>query len=193
MKRFIQKDQQNCSKCHSGGYLKRKPMFDGLDLKGVKINTPKLTWDFINRLKGETDMKVVLKGIVTREDARLCLSHGIDGIIVSNHGGRSVESGRATLDSLPEVVEAVDGNIPVLVDGGFRRGTDIFKALALGAKGVCVCRPYLWGLAAFGQAGVEKVLDILRAELALTMKFAGTPSLRKIKPTHVGFKENYNL
>jgi isopentenyl diphosphate isomerase/L-lactate dehydrogenase-like FMN-dependent dehydrogenase len=131
-------------------------------------------------------MKIVLKGIVTHEDAELCLRYGVDGIVVSNHGGRAEESGRASLDCLPEVLGAVDGRIPVLVDGGFRRGMDFFKALALGARAVCIGRPYLWGLAAFGRAGVEKVLDILRLELELAMKTAGTPHIKDIKPTSIG-------
>ena len=131
-------------------------------------------------------MKVVLKGIVTHEDALLSVKHGVDGLIVSNHGGRAEESGRATMKSLPEVVESVQGKIPVLVDGGFRRGSDVFKALAMGASAVCIGRPYLWGLAAFGQPGVEMVLKILRAELRDVMMFSGTPSLGDIRRSHVG-------
>ena len=130
-------------------------------------------------------MKVVLKGIVTREDAELCIEHGVDGVIVSNHGGRSDGGGRATIACLPEVVAGVEGRIPVLVDSGFRRGSDVFKALALGARGVCVGRPYLWGLAAFGQPGVEAVLDILQEELELAMRMYGTPSIKQITPSHV--------
>ena len=125
-------------------------------------------------------MKLVLKGIVTREDAALAAENGVDAVIVSNHGGRSEESGRAAIDSLPEVVEAVAGRLPVLVDSGFRRGTDVFKALALGARAVGIGRPYLWGLAAFGQEGVEVVLRLLRAELETVMRTCGTPSLRDI-------------
>jgi isopentenyl diphosphate isomerase/L-lactate dehydrogenase-like FMN-dependent dehydrogenase len=125
-------------------------------------------------------MKLVIKGIDTREDAELCVQHGADGVLVSNHGGRSTETLRATIDALPEVIDAVRGRIPVMVDGGFRRGTDIFKALALGAKAVGIGRPYLWALGAFGQPGVERVLDILRAELTLTMKQCGTRSLGEI-------------
>jgi 4-hydroxymandelate oxidase len=109
----------------------------------------------------------------------------MDGIIVSNHGGRSDGGGRASIACLPEVVAAVDGRIPVLVDSGFRRGSDIFKALALGARAVCVGRPYLWGLACFGQPGVEAVLDILREELELAMRMCGTPSVKQIGPAHV--------
>ena len=130
-------------------------------------------------------MKVVVKGIVTGEDARRCVEHGADGIVVSNHGGRAEESGRATIDSLPEVVEAVAGRVPVLVDGGIRRGNDILKAMAMGAAAVGIGRPYLWGLAAFGQPGVERVLDLLRAELVLAMKLAGTPSIRDLDRTMV--------
>ena len=112
------------------GRIKRKPMFDKLDMTGlVDYYAPTLTWDSIRRMKDMTKMKVVLKGIVTREDAELCVARGVDGIIVSNHGGRAEESGRSTIECLPEVIEGVGGRIPVLVDGGFRRGTDIFKAL----------------------------------------------------------------
>ena len=107
---------------------------------------------------------------------------GADGIIVSNHGGRAEESGRATIQSLPEVLEAVAGRVPVLVDGGFRRGNDVLKAMALGASAICIGRPYLWGLGAFGQQGVERVLDIMRAELELAMKLAGTPTLSDVGP-----------
>ena len=126
-----------------------------------------------------------MKGIVTREDAELCLKHGADGIVVSNHGGRAEESLRPSIDSLVEVAEAVKGRVPVLVDGGIRRGTDIFKALALGATAVCIGRPYVWGLAAFGQQGVEAVLDILRRELQLVMRQAGTASLARIDRSYV--------
>jgi isopentenyl diphosphate isomerase/L-lactate dehydrogenase-like FMN-dependent dehydrogenase len=116
------------------------------------------------------------------------VEHGADGLIVSNHGGRQEESNRGTLECLPEIVEAVDGRISVLIDGGFRRGTDIFKALALGAQAICIGRPYLWGLAAFGEDGVGKVLDLLRAELVRIMQLAGTPSIRDISPVFVKWR-----
>src|SRR5256885_13085061 len=103
-------------------------MFQGLDMQGFRMNPASLTWDFVDRLKKTTKMKILIKGLETEEDAKLALEHGVDGIIVSNHGGRSAESGRATIESLPEVVGAVGGQIPVLVDGGFRRGTDVIKA-----------------------------------------------------------------
>jgi 4-hydroxymandelate oxidase len=122
---------------------------------------------------------------VTGEDAELALAHGIDGVIVSNHGGRQEETLRATLDCLPEIASAVGKRVPVLIDGGVRRGTDVFKALALGATAVGIGRPQVWGLAAFGQQGVEAVLDILRRELALVMRQAGTASLARIDGSFV--------
>jgi len=176
-------DDRQCTTCHgqeSTSSLRRRPMFAGLDVTGASNSNPGLTWDAVDRLKKLTRMKLVIKGIETREDAQLCCERGADGIIVSNHGGRAEESGRATIECLPEVVEAVRGRIPVMVDGGIRRGTDVFKALALGAKAVGIGRPYLWGLAAFGQAGVERVIDLLRAELALVMRQCGARSIPEI-------------
>jgi len=126
-------------------------------------------------------MQVVLKGIVTKEDAKLSVKSGADGIIVSNHGGRQEESNRGTLDSLVEVMEGAGDDIPVLMDSGVRRGTDTYKALALGAKAVCIGRPYLWGLGAFGQEGVERVLKIEQDELKTIMRFAGATSLGQIR------------
>jgi isopentenyl diphosphate isomerase/L-lactate dehydrogenase-like FMN-dependent dehydrogenase len=139
-----------------------------------------MDWAFVERIQNLTSMKVLLKGIVAHEDATLALRNGVDGLIVSNHGGRAIDSRRATIDSLPEIVEVVGGRIPVLIDGGFRRGTDIFKALAIGADAICIGRPYIWGLTAFGQKGVERVLDILNRELHIMMQQAGTPNLADI-------------
>ena len=130
-------------------------------------------------------MKLFIKGIVTAEDAELCVENGLDGIIVSNHGGRAEASGRSTIESLPEIVKVVQGRIPVIIDSGFRRGTDVFKALALGADAVAIGRPYLWGLASFGQEGVRAVLDMLRAELMMVMRQAGTTSIDKISSSHI--------
>jgi isopentenyl diphosphate isomerase/L-lactate dehydrogenase-like FMN-dependent dehydrogenase len=118
---------------------------------------------------------------VTPHDTRLALRHGADGLIVSSHGGRSEESGRSTIESWPEVVEAVGGLMPVLVDSGFRRGSDIVKALALGANAVCVGRPCRWGPAAFGQEGVERTLEILRAALETTMRSIGAASVERLR------------
>jgi 4-hydroxymandelate oxidase len=186
--RFKKLDTRRCESCHEPGptaVYKRRPMFDGIDMKGVGVNDAALTWDDVKRLKDSMKMKLVVKGIETHEDAELCLKYGVDGIIVSNHGGRATETGRATIDILPEVVEAVGSRMPVLVDGGFRRGTDIFKALALGARAVAVGRPYIWGLSAFGQPGVEAVLDILRRELELIMRQSGVRSIREIGAAYV--------
>jgi isopentenyl diphosphate isomerase/L-lactate dehydrogenase-like FMN-dependent dehydrogenase len=124
--------------------------------------------------------KLVLKGVVAHEDATLAIEHGVDGIIVSNHGGRAEDSGRATIDALPEILAAVAGRVPVLVDGGVRRGTDIVKALALGARAVGIGRPYLWGLGAFGQPGVERVLQILRRETYAAMQQLGAPAVKDL-------------
>lgn len=185
--RYIRKDTRNCVQCHvPDDRLRNKRMFDGVNLEARESDRERLTWDVVDQLRSITDMKIVLKGIVTREDALLCLKYGVDGIIVSNHGGRAQESGWATLDSLPEVVEAVGGKIPVMIDSGFRRGTDIFKALALGATAVGIGRPYMWGLAAFGQEGVERTLELLKLELELAMMSAGVRTLDEITPKCIG-------
>ncbi len=183
--RFARQDARPCAACHDrttfASDMRRKTMFDGLDLSSVQdIIDLGMDWDYVKRLRDLTPMKVVLKGIATREDAALSVEHGVDAVMVSNHGGRSEESGRGALDSLPEVVEAVAGRVPVLVDSGFRRGTDIFKAVALGARAVGIGRPYVWGLAAFGQEGVEAVVRMLKAELVMAMQTCGTPRLRDV-------------
>ena len=184
--RYRLQDTRDCLQCHpkgglgTAGYFIRKPMFNGIDMTNETLFA--LTWDAIGRIRKMTSMKVVLKGIVTREDAALSREAGVDGVIVSNHGGRAEESERGSLDCLPEVLEGVQGAMPVLIDGGFRRGTDVFKAIALGARAICIGRPYLWGLSAFGQAGVEAVIDMLRKELTLVMQQCGTRALAEIKP-----------
>jgi len=134
----------------------------------------------VNRIRGVTKMKLAIKGVMTAEDGELCVKNGIDAIIVSNHGGRQEESLLSTIEVLPEIVKAVNRKIPVLIDSGFRRGTDIFKALALGADAVCIGRTYIWGLGAFGQAGVDRVLELLQNELKLTMQLAGTTKVSLI-------------
>ncbi len=182
LERSKRSDTRQCTSCHPGGQQRsfaRYSMFKGLETAGITTYNTGMSWDMIARLKKITKMKIVLKGIETREDARLSRENGADGIIVSNHGGRAEESGRGTIECLPEVIDGA-GSMPVLIDGGFRRGTDIYKALALGARGVGIGRPYLWALAAFGQPGVERVLDILRAELELTMKQLGRRSVAEI-------------
>jgi isopentenyl diphosphate isomerase/L-lactate dehydrogenase-like FMN-dependent dehydrogenase len=181
-------DTRACGSCHptidgvvQTGRPADRPMFAGIPNAGaLTTNSPSLTWDFIKRLRDVTGMKIVIKGLETREDAALAVEHGADGIVVSNHGGRATESGRATIESLPEVVQAVAGRIPVVMDGGVRRGTDVFKALALGASAVGIGRPYIWGLSCFGQEGVERVLDILNNELRLAMVGCGARSIKEI-------------
>jgi isopentenyl diphosphate isomerase/L-lactate dehydrogenase-like FMN-dependent dehydrogenase len=184
-------DSRQCSMCHTNGFkgfgrVANRPMFAGLDVsKASNLISPALDWDYVKRLKDTTTMKLILKGIVTREDAQLAVEHGVDGIIVSNHGGRAEETLRSTIECLPEVLDGCARKIPVLVDGGFRRGTDIFKALAFGATAVGIGRPYIWGLAAFGQPGVEAVLTILQRELQTIMRQAGTTSIDKITSAYL--------
>jgi isopentenyl diphosphate isomerase/L-lactate dehydrogenase-like FMN-dependent dehydrogenase len=160
-------------------------MYDGINMTGVSGQNPAMTWEFVDRLRKATSLKLFIKGIDGRDDARLAVEHGFDGILVSNHGGRSTETGRATIEALPEVVAEVGNRIPVFVDGGVRRGTDVFKALALGAKAVGIGRPFLWGLGAFGQAGVDRVLEILQGELKLVMGNCGTRAVADIDRSYV--------
>jgi isopentenyl diphosphate isomerase/L-lactate dehydrogenase-like FMN-dependent dehydrogenase len=180
--RFRRDTNPECLACHAAdaGIIPPLPM-----VGSTQIGTSFLDWDYVDRLRDSTSMRLVIKGIVTAEDAHLAVARGADGIIVSNHGGRSEDSGRSTIESLPEVVDAVDGRIPVIVDSGFRRGTDIFKALAIGADAVAIGRPYLWGLGAFGQEGVETVIDILTRELEIVMRQAGTPRASDIARRHI--------
>ena len=130
-------------------------------------------------------MKVLIKGIVTREDAEQSIENGADGIVVSNHGGRAENSLRSTIEALPEVVAGVRGRVPVLIDSGVRRGADIFKALALGADAVGIGRPYVWGLGAFGHQGVEKVIDLLLDEFRMVMRQTRMTALDQIGPQSV--------
>lgn len=175
-------DVRECNNCHTPTRRERKPMI--ASIKDAEVEDF-LTWDLLDKIRNATKMKLVVKGIETGADAELCLSHKVDGIIVSNHGGRASETGRGTIESLPEIVNAVKKRVPVMIDGGVRRGTDIFKALALGADAVGIGRPYIWGLTAFGQEGVEAVLDILTRELAMTMQQAGTVSIEKINKDYI--------
>jgi len=180
--RARRRDPATCTDCHEGGLNdnSRKPMIADLKPAPPAPEAGPATWEFVKRLKDATPMKLVLKGIVTREDTELAVEHGVDAVYVSNHGGRAENSLRSAVECVPEVVAGAAGRAPVLVDSGFRRGTDIFKALALGATAVGVGRPYIWGLAAFGQEGVEAVLNILRRELQMVMRQAGTSTVGKI-------------
>jgi isopentenyl diphosphate isomerase/L-lactate dehydrogenase-like FMN-dependent dehydrogenase len=160
---------------------RRGPIFSGLDVSRVTgLTPPDQTVRFLDRLRSAVKGRLLVKGVVTGEDAAVAVEHGADGIVVSNHGGRNEETLRATIDCVPEVVAAVHGRVPVFVDGGIRRGTDVLKALALGATAVGIGRPQVWGLAAFGQPGVEAVIDILNRELAAIMRQAGAPTLASI-------------
>jgi isopentenyl diphosphate isomerase/L-lactate dehydrogenase-like FMN-dependent dehydrogenase len=185
--RLWRTDTRECGSCHGlNSHLSRKPNFSGIDLGGVSSTVvTNLTWDLIKRLRDTVKVKLVLKGILAFEDAKLAADAGIDAIVVSNHGGRMEDGVSATIDVLPEIVQAVGGRMPVLVDSGFRRGSDIVKALALGAQAVCIGRPYLWGLGAFGQPGVERVLGILRAETHNAMQQLGAPTLKDLTPAMV--------
>lgn len=184
LKRAMLADSRTCTACHknnSHDMWLHAPMFAGLDVSQVRGLVPAaLTLAFVDRLRALVKGKLIVKGIVTGEDAALAVEHGADGIVVSNHGGRNEETLRATIDCLAEVVSAVHGRVPVFVDGGIRRGTDVFKALALGATAVGIGRPQAWGLASFGQAGVESVIDIFQRELATIMRQAGTPMIDDI-------------
>ena len=139
-----------------------------------------LTWHVLPWLRSITTLPLLLKGILTAEDAALAVEHGVEGIIVSNHGGRQLDTAIPSIEALPEVVEAVAGRCEVYVDGGIRRGTDVLKALALGARAVLIGRPILWGLAANGAAGARHVLELLRAELELAMVLSGRPTIASI-------------
>ena len=141
---------------------------------------PSLTWEAIDWLRGITKLPIIVKGLLVAEDAILAVAHGVDGVAVSNHGGRQLDSSITSCDALPAIVDAVDGRAEVYVDGGIRRGTDVLKALALGARAVLIGRPYLWGLAVDGERGVRRVLTLLREDLALSMALAGAPDIASI-------------
>jgi isopentenyl diphosphate isomerase/L-lactate dehydrogenase-like FMN-dependent dehydrogenase len=189
--RLMRSDTRNCSDCHDrssfAARMARRHNYDGIDLSGVTGSgeASNLTWDSVKRMRDITHMKIVLKGIITPADAELAVQNGIDGILVSNHGGRGEDNGRSTIDVLPEIIAAVKGQIPVIVDSGFRRGTDTVKALAMGAKAVGVGRPYLWGLGAFGEEGVARVLDLLRTETRAAMQQCGVRSIGELNASFV--------
>jgi len=140
-----------------------------------------VTWDDLEWLAG-FGLPVIVKGILHPEDARLAIAHGAAGIVVSNHGGRQLDAAIASLDALPAIVEAVDGRVPVIMDGGIRRGTDALIALAMGATAVGIGRPVLWGLAVDGEAGVGRILDLITGELEQAMALAGAPALGELNP-----------
>jgi 4-hydroxymandelate oxidase len=189
--RLRRTDTRECSACHDRSSFAaralRRHNYDGIDLTGIKGSgeSSNLNWDTIKRMRDVTRMKIMLKGIVTAEDADLAARNGLDGILVSNHGGRGEDNGRSTIDALPEIVAAVNGRMVVVVDSGFRRGTDAVKALAMGAQAVGIGRPYLWGLGAFGQEGVERVLELVRTETRAAMQQCGARTVKDLNPGYV--------
>jgi 4-hydroxymandelate oxidase len=189
--RLMRTDTRECTACHDRSSFAarqvRRHNYDGIDLTGIAGSgeSSNLSWDSVKRMRDVTRMKIMLKGIVTPEDAELSVQNGIDGILVSNHGGRGEDNGRSTIDALPEIIAAVKGRIPVIVDSGFRRGTDAVKALAMGAQAVGLGRPYLWGLGAFGQEGVERVLEIVRNETRVAMQQCGVRSVKELNTSFV--------
>ena len=191
--RAMRHDGRDCTQCHVGGshdMVRRAPMFAGIDVSRVtELSPTNLSGNFLERLRKLVTVKLLVKGIVTAEDATQAMRAGVDGIVVSNHGGRQEETLRSTIECLPEIVAAVGGRIPVFIDGGIRRGSDIFKALALGATAVGIGRPQAWGLAAFGQPGVEAISAILTRELRTIMRQAGTPDLKSIDKNHLAWSK----
>jgi isopentenyl diphosphate isomerase/L-lactate dehydrogenase-like FMN-dependent dehydrogenase len=183
--RAMRQDPRTCTDCHvnnSHDFVRKAPIYQGIDVSRVKESTQPsaITWQYLDRVREVVKGKLLVKGIMRGDEAEGCVRHGADGVIVSNHGGRDEESLRSPIECLPEVVAACGGRVPVLIDGGFRRGTDVFKALALGASAVGIGRPQIWGLAPYGQAGVEAVLDIYARELRAIMRQAGTPAVASI-------------
>jgi 4-hydroxymandelate oxidase len=189
--RMMRSDTRDCAGCHDRSSFAaraiRRHNYDGIDLTDIKGGgeSSNLSWDTLKRMRDITRMKIVLKGIVSAEDADIAAQNGIDGILVSNHGGRGEDNGRSTIDALPEIIAGVKGRMPVIVDSGFRRGTDAVKALAMGAAAVGIGRPYLWGLGAFGQEGVERVLEIVRTETRAAMQQCGARSVKELNPGFV--------
>ena len=184
-------DTSNCAQCHTT--MNGRPeglagssgiMEQGFNMAKDLARSP-LDWSYIDKMRQDWKGKFGIKGILTREDASLCIKHGVDFIHVSNHGGREPESGMSTIQTLPGIVDEVKGRVPIFFDSGVRRGTDVFKALALGATAVGVGHPVLWGLGAFGEPGVAKVLELLQAELKMTMGNVGAATLADINKSYV--------
>ncbi|KGL87129.1 Hydroxyacid oxidase 2 [Charadrius vociferus] len=170
-------------------HMKLKNLEGAFEVCKMSPLDPSLTWNDIYWLRSLTHLPIIIKGILTKEDAELAVRHGVQGIIVSNHGGRQLDGGPATIDALVEVVEAVQGRVEVYLDGGIRKGSDVLKAMALGAKCVFIGRPALWGLAYKGEEGLQDVLRILQDEFRLSMALAGCASISDIGPHLVQFSK----
>lgn len=147
--------------------------------------TPNLTWTWLKWARAASKLPIVVKGVLTAEDARLCVDNGANAVVVSNHGARTLDGTGGALHVLAEVVDAVNGRIPVLMDGGVRRGGDVIKAVALGAKAILIGRPYLWGLGAFGQEGVQRVIELLHGELRIALALSGAGSLSALNRSFI--------
>ena len=150
------------------------------------VDGASLSWSDVERIAADCPLPTIIKGILTPADARRALEHGARGVVVSNHGGRQLDTVLATADALPPIVDAVGGQLELFVDGGIRRGTDVLKALALGARAVLVGRPALWGLALAGADGVQRVLELLLSEFDTALALAGVPRARDLEPTLLG-------
>ena len=172
------------------GNLVYKPndrTWDTGEYPGRLFPTP--TWETVKQLRDLTDLKIMLKGLLIAEDVEQAVAVGADAVVVSNHGARQLDHTGSTIEALPECVQAAADRLPVLIDGGFRRGTDILKALALGATAVGIGRPYLWGLTCYGREGVARVLDLLKTELALDMGMSGVARIADIGPSLVRWRD----
>ena len=159
--------------------------FPGYEAGVLRPATPSVTWEYLEWLRSGSKLPLVVKGILNGEDAEAAVKYGAQAIIVSNHGGRAYDGAVPTLVALPECVDAVGGRIPVFIDGGIRRGTDVLKALALGARAVFIGRPHCWALMAFGAVGVQRVAELLQAEFTVAMGLVGAPNLAAIKRSMV--------
>jgi glycolate oxidase len=151
----------------------------------ARMITARLTWKTVERIRRRSSLPIILKGIATAEDARLAIEHGASAVYVSNHGGRQLDCGRGSIEVLPEIVEAVSGRAAVIMDGGIYRGTDVLKAIALGARAVCIGRLQCWALAAGGEAGLVKMLEILEEEIIIAMGLLGVTKLAELGPNHL--------
>jgi isopentenyl diphosphate isomerase/L-lactate dehydrogenase-like FMN-dependent dehydrogenase len=199
--KVVRQNAQFCEQCHTPNpdagvnsdpwIIPTPPMRSTKPLGPPVIDKESPTWDYVKRLKDTTSMKLLVKGICAREDGELAMEYGADGVWISNHGGRVENSGLSTVECIQAMVAGVAGRGPVIVDSGFRRGEDIFKALALGATAVGIGQPYIWGLASFGQAGVERIIEILRNELHLIMRQMGATSIGAINKSFIIDRARY--
>ena len=177
--RLRRSDNRKCIDCHD------TPAGGGSAATAIMRFKRDYDWDFIRRVKDSTKMRLVLKGIMSAEDAALAVKHGVDGVFVSNHGGRSDDFGISSISMLPEVAKAVNGKATIFLDGGIRRGVDAVKAIAMGASAVGIGRPWHWGLGSFGEAGVRRVFEILRTETIMSMQQAGARTLKDLTPAMI--------